>query len=497
MNGRRICVGVVLGLSLAVSACAGGGGVDASKSRSQGVIQSGGVVSSQEVRVAEYLNHYEQKFPSPVGSTLGLDLRLGNAQLPADGGVAWLQIGIQARSAENDVVAPLNLAIVIDRSGSMNTSDKMPYLKQSLRVFLKSLAANDIVSLVGFNDRAEVLAPATRVGDGGWIDTAVERLQPSGSTNLHEGLTTGFSEVDRNFDVRRNNRVILLTDGVANVGTTDPQQIASAARAFNDKGIYLSTIGLGTEEFNDKLLITLANQGKGAYHFVDSAAEMDRIFRSEVEGLYQKAASDLSLVVRPEGTVTIDSLTGYEGKPPAGTVQIRLRDMGTGDSQVVLAGLRLGQGQAGRRPIATVELRYNDLFSKKEGVTSKSIGAEAVRLSNYDPLWDVEVLRNVTIQRSAEGLKEIDRLYKSGQAQAAWELAYGLEQDLRNVSRLAGDNQLSKDADTMRRYQDTLAETIQRQTGRPPQPSRERGSELPTRGRDPIATPSGPAIELR
>lgn len=493
MFARKMFLGIVLLIVVLISACAAP--ADTSKARSRGVIESGGIVAAEELRVAEYLAYYKQNFPAPVNTTLGLDLRMGNQQIPVEGGTAWLQIGVPAKAEQNEIVAPLNLAIVIDRSGSMDTPEKMPYLKQSLRVFLQSLASNDIVALVTFETNAEVLVPARAVGDGSWIASAVERIQPAGSTNLHGGMMLGFKEVEKNFDVRRNNRVILLTDGIANVGTTDPARIAQDALTYNNRGIYLSTVGLG-KDFNDALLSQLATQGKGAYHFVDSAAEMDKIFRKEVSGLIQKAASDVSVTLRPANGVTVESITGYDARPPSGAVQIKLRDMGTGDAQVVLARMSVNGGNAGRRTIMTVELRYRDLFSQRDETTTQTIAVDSARVSNYDPTWDTEVLRNVTIQKTAEGLKEIDRLYKAQRYQDAWQIAYRLEQDLRYVARLTNDAQMVKDADLMRKYQDTLSKWVERTTGRPPAPA-ESGpaGDQPIRGRQP--TPVGTPIEIK
>ncbi len=471
--------------------------MDASKAVSRGQIESGGIVSAEELRVAEYLQYYKQNFPEPVNTTLGLDVRLGNTQIPVEGGTAWLQVGIQAKSAATTEIAPLNLALVIDRSGSMNSPEKMPYVKQSLRVFLRSLAANDVVSIVTFSDRAELIVSATKVGDGSWIENAVNRIEPNGSTNLYDGLMLGFKEVDRNFDVRRNNRVILLTDGIANVGTTDPTQIANAAKAYNDKGIYVSAIGLG-KDFNDPLLSTLAKQGKGGYHFIDSAEEMDKVFRKEASGLMQKAASDVAITIRPDASVRIEELTGYEGRPPSGAFQVRLQDMGTGDSQVVLARFSVNPGASGRRVLATVELKYQDLFSKRNETLTQTIYADANRLGNYNPTWDVEVLRNVTIQNTALGLKQIDQLYKAQRYQDAWNVAYRLEQDLRTVARLTNDAQMSKDADLMRKYQDTLSKWVQKQTGRAPQiPESSGDTGTSNRGRLPTPTGNPPVIDIK
>lgn len=497
MLNRKLFLIVALFVVLIAAACAPAP-VDTSKVISRQVINSGGIVSAEELRVAEYLSYYKQNFPAPINSTLGLDLRLGNVQIPVDGGTAWLQIGIQAKSAQAADIAPLNLAFVIDKSGSMDSPEKMPYLKQSLTKFLSSLASNDIVSIIAFSTTAEVIQSATKVGDGKWIENAVSRLQPGGNTNLYDGLMMGFSEVDRNFDMRRNNRVILLTDGLANTGTTDPTTIANSARKYNDKGIYLSTIGLG-KDFNDPLLNQLATQGKGAYHLVDSAAEMDRVFGQQTSGLIQKAASDVSITIRPDSSVRVDGLTGYDSKPPAGTVQVKMRDMGTGDSQVLLAQLNISPSATGRKNIGTIELRYRDLFSNRDETMQMTVTADATRVSNYNALWDVEVYRNVTIQRTAEGMKQIDRLYKSQQYLSAWQLAYQLEQDLRAVARLTNDQQMVKDADLMRTYQDTLSKWVQNQTGRPPQPQpvESGGTTDTSRSRQMLPTQTPSAIEIK
>jgi Ca-activated chloride channel family protein len=469
--------------------------MDASKARSRAVIQGGGIVPAEELRVAEYLNYYEQHFPEPVETALGLDLRPGNPQIPSDGGEAWVQIGIQAKSAKPEEIAPLNLALVIDRSGSMDSPEKMPYLKRSLRVFLQSLAANDIVSIVAYSTQPEVIVGAREVDDGAWIDQAIARLEPGGSTNLHGGLMLGFREVDRYFDLRRNNRVVLLTDGIANAGVTDPDRIAADAQEYNLRGIYLSTIGLG-REFNDALLSRLAIQGQGAYHYIDSAEEMDKVFRHGVLGLVQKVAGDVSVLLRPGDGVRLVGLTGYEGQTPAGPVEVRLRDMGTGDSQVVLAQLDVAPGCAGRRLLAEVELQYTDLFSQRKAVETSPAYADAGPQQDYDPLWDLEVLRNATIQRAAEGLREIDRLYRSARYREAWGLAYRLEQELRRVAQLTNEEQMAKDADLMRQYQETLAGWVESHTGSHPDvEDRELQPTRFYRGRD--ATPAPRVLDIQ
>jgi Mg-chelatase subunit ChlD len=441
-----------------ITGCAAG--QDASRSYSRAVINRGAIVQEENVRVHEYLNHYEQRFPEPENEPLALDLRLGNTRIPSSGGEVWLQIGLQARRGEAKAPrTPLNLALVLDSSGSMADNAKMPYLKESLMVFLESLHPDDVIAIVAYSNKAKVLRKAQAVGEGEWIRHTVDSLIPSGGTNLHAGMMLGFKQVDRNFDIRRNNRVLLLTDGIANVGETDPDRIAADALEYNQQGIYLSTIGLGLD-MNDHLLSTLAKQGRGAYHFIDSVQEMDKVFRTEVEGLVERVANDVRVSIRPAPAVHLISVTGFEGQPPSAGAQVHLQDMGSGDSQVVIVRLRVPSGDFGPRTLAEVTLHFSDVFAQREKEIVEGISAKVTEMGAYDPLADIEVLRNATIVLMAESLKEIDRLFNAGRYEEAWMLAYAMEQDLRSVAAMAADPTMLEDADLFQRYQITLASAL-------------------------------------
>jgi hypothetical protein len=146
--------------------------------------------------------------------------------------------------------------------------------------------------------------------------------------------------------------------------------------------------------------------------------------------------------------------------------------------------------------LAEVELQYTDLFSQRKALETSPAYADAASLRDYDPLWDLEVLRNAPIQHAAEGLREIDGLYRSARYREAWDLAHRLEQELRRVARLTNEEQMAKDADLMRRYQETLAEWVQSQTGsRPDAEDREPQPTRFYRGRD--ATPAPPVLDIQ
>jgi Ca-activated chloride channel family protein len=423
------------------------------------VINRGAIVPAENVRKHEYLNYYDQRFPEPQDQPLALDLRLGNTQVPTGGGEVWLQIGLQARGTEVEVRTPLNLALVLDCSGSMGDAGKMSYLKQSLTVFLGSLKHDDLVSIVGYNDWAWLVRETQPVGDGAWIQNAVQSLQAGGSTNLHDGLMLGFEQLERNFDIRRNNRLLLLTDGIANRGVTDPEQIASDALSYNRQGIYLSVIGLGMD-LDDHLLSTLAQQGRGAYHFVDSVQEMDKVFRQEAAGLVERVANDVRVSIVPAAGVRLTSVTGYEGNPPEGGVQVVLYEMGAGDSQVLMARLQTPARSRGEHPLAEVVLTYTDVFAQRVRELRQKVSIQTSALTAYDPLQDAEVLRNATIVRTAEALIEIDALFDQGRYLEAWRIASRMEAELRRVAALAGDQQMVEDADLFQRYQMALSNAL-------------------------------------
>ena len=496
VKGRPFVL-VVLSLLLTgillLSGCASGESEEASKARSRAVINSGSIVPEEEVRVAEYLQYYDQHFPEPLDEAIGLDLRLGNNLLPAEGCMAWLQIGLQTKSSEEEMIAPLNLAIVIDRSGSMNDPDKMPYVKQSLGIFLRSLNPDDMVSIITYSDNAELVLKTQQVGDGSWIKRVIDNIEPGGSTNLHAGMMLGFREVERNFNIHRNNRVMLLTDGIANRGETDPEKIAEDALAYNQKGIYLSTIGLGLE-FNDALLIKLAKQGEGGYTFVDSAEEMDRVFRQQVNTLKQRVADDVSVQILPSQGVRLIGLTGYDGVPPSEGASVKMWPMSLEDSQVILAQLQVGSGRTGTRTLAKIRLSYFDELAQRMVSVEKSISGEMIsKMSGYDPAWDLEILRNVTIQETAEGMQEIDRLFDAEKYEQAWRIAVELERKITEVARLTGDSQMYDDAALMRKYQATLSEAVFQTQGRQPYIDDDvyDDSERPYRGNDDL-----PEIEI-
>jgi len=460
-------------LIVALSACAP---QDASRSRSEYVAEQGataaaqgyasevdllqGIMPAEELRVEEYLNYYDQAFSlPPSGSVLALDAALGSTHVPNSGGEAWLQFGLQAAEALQEDIRPLNLTLVLDRSGSMADADKMSYLKQSLHILLDGLKPEDILAIVVYDDNAQVVFPAQIVQDGELARSTIDNLRPGGATNLHGGLMLGYEEVSIFYAPHLNNRVILLTDGIANRGKTDPDKIAADSLIYNQQGIFLSTIGLGYD-FNDELLSTLAEQGKGNYHFVGDAEDMQRVFQEELTGLVQTVATEVWLTLNLAEGAQIQRVYGYDYTLEGNTMLVQFDDAGAESSQILMVKLILPAGEGADQILARATLTYQDVFgeaqAEQETILSFSYGAP----EPYDPLVSPSVRRNVTILKMAEVLQQVSYLSDQGKYQDALYLVEGIKADVWQIATQEDDAQMLEDVEILNNYETTLQALI-------------------------------------
>jgi Ca-activated chloride channel family protein len=465
--------------SVGLAACAAP--QDASRSRSEYVAEYGATVAAQdyvsesellkgimpadEIRVEEYLNYYEQNFPQPPPEfTLGINAILGNTFIPNEGGEVWLQIGLQAGEATEQDLRSLNVSLVLDKSGSMADADKMTYLKQSMYIFLEELDSEDIISIVVYDDEARVLLPAQSVGDGEAVRSAIDQLKPGGSTNLHGGLMLGFEQVEKYYSDQLNNRVILLTDGVANEGVTDPDQIAADALVFNQQGIYVSTIGLGLD-FNDELLSTLAEQGKGNYHFISDAEEMERVFRQEAAGLVQTVATDVWLTVELAPGTQVQRVYGYDYDLKGSTMKVQFDDAGAETNQILMVKMVVPTSQGYDLPLASATLEYVDAFSEEQVQEQVELSVSYGAPSPYDTLVSPSVRRNATILLMAETLQQVSFLCDQRDYQKALDLVQEIKADIWEIATQESDEEMQEDVDLLDNYEIILQRLIEVSSG--------------------------------
>lgn len=356
-----------------------------------------------DVVVEEFINYHKHRLPLPKsGVSVALDTRWGNAEISRVQREAVLQIGYStAEVNERTDLRPLNLVLVIDKSGSMADSDKMSRVKASLQAMVGKLRSEDIVSIVTFDTTAQVLYPANRIGDGYALRRAIDCIEPGGSTNIHGGLMLGYAEAKRNFRKDVTNRVILLTDGIANVGVVEPGRIASDSRAYNGQGIDLSTIGVGLDLNND-LLRSLARSGRGLYHFISDYQDIDKVFVNEVQSLVSSVAKRVELRIDYGTGMRLEKIYGYAPRYGNGTVSIPLDDMNNGLTGVVLAKFRADSVRSSI-PVK-VRLTYFDVKGRRMVDEVQELRLLPAETDSCDILSDVEVKKNYTIAELAQSL---------------------------------------------------------------------------------------------
>ncbi len=231
---------------------------------------------------------------------------------------------------------PLNLALVFDRSGSMAEDKKFPFAMQAARLVVENLADRDVISLIVFNERAAVLSPAGRAVNKDFLHYRLGQFDPKGYTNLSAGLLDAFAQIDSRSATEQSKRVIVLTDGLANRGVTDPEKLRNLVATARARGIGVSTLGCGTE-FDEKLLTNLATAGGGRYTYVRSPEQIPAAITAELDGLLDVVAQNVKLEI---GVATGGAITRVYGRlmnDRVSSYPMALGDLRDGDQSVFLA----------------------------------------------------------------------------------------------------------------------------------------------------------------
>ena len=249
----------------------------------------------EAVRVEEFVNYFDYGDPAPRRGEFTLTAEGAPSPFATGARERLVRFGIKARELARADRESANLIFVVDVSGSMARENRLGLVRQSLLLLLDQLRHDDRIGVVIYGSRGEVLLEPTASKDA--IRRAIERLVPSGSTNAEEGLDLAYSLARRHYREDAINRVILCSDGVANVGRTGAESILDRIRIGSDEGIELTTVGFGMGNFNDVLMEQLANQGDGSYVYVDTLEEARRIFVEKLTGTLQTIASDAKVQV--------------------------------------------------------------------------------------------------------------------------------------------------------------------------------------------------------
>ncbi|MCX8109355.1 MAG: von Willebrand factor type A domain-containing protein, partial [Verrucomicrobiae bacterium] len=259
-------------------------------------IENGVLPSPASIRSEEFINAFDYRDPEPV-SGMPLAFHWERAQYPFAHNREVIRFAIRTAAEGRDAVRALNLVLLLDTSGSMERADRVAIVREALRVLANQLRPDDVVSLVGFARTARLWVDGLRGAQATELVDRAENITREGGTNLGEALRVAYETAARHFIPAGLNRVVLLTDGAANLGDIDPESLRRVVVEHRRRGIALDCFGVGWQGYNDELLEALSRSGDGRYGFLNTPEEAANDFAAKLAGALKVAAADVKVQV--------------------------------------------------------------------------------------------------------------------------------------------------------------------------------------------------------
>ncbi|HOQ59832.1 MAG TPA: VWA domain-containing protein [Vicinamibacterales bacterium] len=357
---------------------------------------------------------------------------------PAGGSVRYALVSITAPEAPPKTGRePLHLALVLDRSGSMG-GPKIVLAREAVRQALQALEPTDRFSLVAYDDQIDVVVESVKASAEARRSALAKlaQIDSRGSTDLHGGWAAGCSQLAAHLGAADVGRCLLLTDGLANVGIDEPEQLVSLAGAARREGrIATSTFGVGAD-FDERLLRGMADAAGGRFYFIEQPAQIPDLLTSELGELLQVVARDASLILQLPQGVGASPLNALETADITGGIQVRLGDLVSGQQFDVVVALKFPAGHAGDTIAVQFTLADRDgALSAPPQVIGWSYGAaSSLQGQPRDRIVDRAVARLYTARARAEAL-ELNREGRFREARAR------LEKTARRILGYAGDDE--------------------------------------------------------
>jgi Ca-activated chloride channel family protein len=284
----------------------------ASYANTRRFLDYGQLPPADAVRIEELINYFEYDYPDPTGAD-PFSINTEVSTCPWDAQHRLVHVGLQGKHVELDAIPPRNLVFLVDVSGSMQSADKLPLLKEGLRMLADDLRPDDRVSIVVYAGNAgTVLEPTS---DKGKIKRSLRRLRAGGSTNGAGGIHQAYAMAEDSFIEGGINRVILASDGDFNVGATSQGELVDLIEEKRQSGVFLSVLGFGTGNLNDAMMEQIADHGNGNYAYIDSRREARRVLVEQANATLVPIAKDVKIQVEFNPTqVEAYRLIGYENR---------------------------------------------------------------------------------------------------------------------------------------------------------------------------------------
>ena len=336
----------------------------------------------------------------PVGAYAGqvrLEVSLDKPTMLADKKqVAFVKVGLTGfKLAGKDKRAPVNVAIVLDKSGSMQ-GDKIVKAKDAAIAAIGRLGSDDIVAVVAYDSTVQVIVPATKLSDKESVIRQIRNIEAGGSTALFAGVSKGADELRKFLDKERVNRVLLLSDGLANVGPQSPSELGALGASLMKEGISVSTMGLGLD-YNEDLMTKLARNSGGNHVFIEQADNLVRVFNQEFNDVLSVVAQEVAIEIRLAAGVRPVRVLNVDAEINGQQVITQMNQLYSEQEKYVMLEVEIPATKAGKsRDVAEVRVSYANMQTKTtDRLTS------AVNANFSESLADVEAKLNAHVCAAA------------------------------------------------------------------------------------------------
>ncbi|MDR2730960.1 MAG: VWA domain-containing protein [Treponema sp.] len=338
-----------------------GASESAASNRGRYLTGLGYIYQPEEIQIDALFSKDDYNYPLPQNSPLSVttDFDIRN-------NTGYIQIGLKGKKENFEDIEPMNICFVIDISGSMADRDKLSWVKNSFYVFINKVRSNDIISVVIFDDKTEVLIPPSSIkneNDRNRFKRLVDTLSPRGSTDILKGMSLGYAQVEQNYHGNYTNRVLLLTDGMHN-GSGTKDDIIDIVKRYNSRGINISTIALGAQA-DINLMVDMAVNGGGSSRFISDYDEMIETFGSELDRLVVPAARMLNMELILSEGVQFKETWGYRNWVSDNSVHYSLDTIHNGDYETLFAIVNFDRTPGPGTKIASFRINYEETDGTK------------------------------------------------------------------------------------------------------------------------------------
>ena len=408
MRIRTTFLLAVLGI---VASSAGALAIPVSPARKAGAIRSDDatvVVAGSETRTPSRF---------VAGKTMLVDARLGHASV-AEGGSQETFLFAQVSGAEaraEDKAPPVNLAIVIDRSGSMK-GERIANAIAAAVGSVERMRDGDRVTVVAFDTVAQVLVPPTRVDaqSRSRIESQIRSVRLGGDTCISCGLDEAMRQLETvSLSGDQVNRMVLLSDGAANFGVRDVPGLRTQAARMQRKGFAISTVGVDVD-FDEKVMAAIANESNGKHYFVANASGLPKVFSEEFDSLLASVARDAEMVIELAPGVEVAEVFDRTFRREGNRLIVPFGTFSANQEKTVLVKLRVPATGAGEKAVADVKLAYRDLQARNDGQCSGNLAVVVTDSGRAQRDLDPFVAARVERSRTAQTLTEANKLFEQG-----------------------------------------------------------------------------------